>query len=113
MNSTALQNSEQRPPETTNDYYRLPATEKQISYARKIAMQAQIALPWEVQEDRHSLSAWIDQHQHMMKPRPFAAYPSSKQVAFAERIARFKRRTVPQECFRDKSLMSRWIDGNR
>ncbi len=98
---------------TSNDYHRLPATEKQIRFARSIAQRADIVLPWEVQENRQALSTWIDEHQGEVSKSPFANYPSSKQVAFAERIARIKRRTVPQECFKDRRLMSLWIDGNR
>ncbi len=98
---------------TSNDYHQLPATEKQIRFARSIAQRADIVLPWEVQEDRQAISAWIDEHQGDVSKSPFADYPSSKQVAFAERIARIKRRSVPRECFRDRGLMSRWIDGSR
>jgi len=38
----------------------LPATPKQIAYARALALRNQTLLPWEVQQDRRSLSAWID-----------------------------------------------------
>ena len=38
----------------------LPATPKQIAYARSLALRNQTLLPWEVQQDRRSLSAWID-----------------------------------------------------
>lgn len=96
---------------STNDYHRLPASEKQLSYARAIATRRATELPADVLEDRRALSAWIDRH----KPGTsrFDAYPSSKQVAFAERIARIKRRQIPQECFRDRQMMSRWIDCNK
>ncbi len=40
--------------------YVLPATPKQIAYARALALRNQTLLPWEVQQDRRSLSAWID-----------------------------------------------------
>ena len=40
--------------------YALPATPKQIAYARALALRNQTLLPWEVQQDRRSLSAWID-----------------------------------------------------
>jgi hypothetical protein len=68
-------------------------------------------LPWDVQQDRRSLSAWIEA-QAKVKPSE-SNRPTSKQVAFAERLARIKRRAVPEECFRDRGLMSQWIDGNR
>lgn len=71
----------------------------------------QSLLPWEVQQDRRSLSAWIET-QAKLKPAD-TSHPTSKQVAFAERLARIKRRAVPDECFRDRGLMSKWIDGNR
>ena len=90
----------------------LPATPKQIAYARSLALRNQTLLPWEVQQDRRSLSAWIE-GQAKITPAPASNLPSSKQVAFAERLARIKRRAVPDECFRDKGLMSKWIDGNR
>ena len=44
--------------ESTTDA--LPATPKQIAYARALALRNQTLLPWEVQQDRRSLSAWID-----------------------------------------------------
>lgn len=90
----------------------LPATDKQIAYAQRLAARTGAALPASLHRDRRALSAWIDAQS---KPRPagrFDAYPSSKQVALAERIARLKRREVPRACFQDKTLMSRWIDSN-
>ena len=92
--------------------YALPATPKQIAYARSLALRNQTLLPWEVQQDRRSVSAWIDA-QAKMNPGAQYSRPTSKQVAFAERLARIKRRAVPDECFRDKGLMSKWIDGSR
>ena len=92
--------------------FALPATERQLSYARTLAIRNQVNLPWEVQRDRRSLSTWIDA-QAKLRPAELGGRPSTKQVAFAEKLARFKRRAVPDECFRDKGLMSKWIDGNR
>jgi hypothetical protein len=89
----------------------LPATPKQIAYARRIAEQRNITLPWEIQQDRKLISAWIDAQ--LAAPRLHYTRPSSKQVAFAERIARIKRRDVPDECFRDRTMMTRWIDSNK
>ena len=93
--------------------FALPATPKQIAYARSLALKNQTLLPWEVQQDRRSLSAWIDAQARLKPLSELDRLPSSKQVAFAERLARIKRRAVPEECFRDKGLMSKWIDGNR
>lgn len=93
--------------------FALPATQKQIAHARSLALKNQTLLPWEVQQDRRTLSAWIDAQARMKPLAALDRLPSSKQVAFAERLARIKRRTVPEECFRDKGLMSKWIDGNR
>ena len=93
--------------------FALPATQKQIAYARSLALKNQTLLPWEVQQDRRSLSAWIDAQARMKPLSDFDRLPSSKQVAFAERLARIKRRAVPDECFRDRQLLSRWIDSNR
>jgi hypothetical protein len=93
--------------------FALPATPKQIAYARSLALKNQTLLPWEVLQDRRSLSAWIDAQARMKPLSELDRLPSSKQVAFAERLARIKRRAVPEECFRDKGLMSKWIDGNR
>jgi hypothetical protein len=95
----------------TNDYHRLPVSEKQLRYARSIATRAAVDLPRDVMEDRRALSAWIERHKTPVSR--FDAYPSSKQVAFAERIAQIKRQEIPHECFRDKSMMSRWIDSNK
>ncbi|ASM75575.1 hypothetical protein SULPSESMR1_03777 (plasmid) [Pseudosulfitobacter pseudonitzschiae] len=92
--------------------YALPATPKQIAYARSLALRNQTLLPWDVQQDRRSLSAWIDA-QAKLNLGAQDSRASSKQVAFAERLARIKRRAVPDECFRDKGLMSKWIDGNK
>lgn len=89
----------------------LPATEKQLAYARALSAKAGVPIAPEAMADRKSLSRWINTHQ--VAASRFSAYPSSKQVAFAERIARLKRREIPAECFRDKTLMSRWIDGNK
>ena len=91
----------------------LPATPRQIAYARSLAQRNQTLLPWEVQQDRRSLSSWIETQSQMTAAAALDSRPSSKQVAFAERLARIKRRAVPDECFRDKGLMSKWIDGNR
>lgn len=93
--------------------FALPPTQKQIAYARSLALKNQTLLPWEAQQDRRSLSAWIDAQARMKPLSDLDRRPSSKQVAFAERLARIKRRAVPDECFRDKGLMSKWIDGNR
>ena len=93
--------------------FALPATPRQIAYARSLALRNQTLLPWEIQQDRRSLSAWIDAQAQMKPLFALDSLPSSKQVAFAERLARIKRRAVPDECFRDKGLMSKWIDGNR
>jgi len=94
--------------------FALPATDRQLSYARALALRNQTLLPWAVQQDRRDLSRWIEAQSQL---RPVAAAldsrPSSKQVAFAERLARIKRRAVPDECFRDKQMLSRWIDCNR
>ena len=91
----------------------LPATPKQIAYARSLAQRNRTLLPWEVQQDRRSLSAWIEA-QTRLKPVPdMDQRPTSRQVAFAEKLARVKLRAVPDECFRDKGLMSKWIDGNK
>ena len=91
----------------------LPATPKQIAYARAIAQRNQMVLPWEVQQDRRSLSAWIEVQARLKPVSDMDRLPTSKQVAFAEKLARIKRRAVPDECFRDKGLMSKWIDGNK
>ena len=91
--------------------FALPATPRQIAYARSLALRNQTLLPWEVQQDRRSLSHWIEA-QANLKPVTDAR-PSSKQVAFAEKLARIKHRAVPEECFHDKGLMAKWIDGNR
>lgn len=91
--------------------FALPATERQIAYARSLALRNQSLLPWEVQQDRRSLSAWIET-QAKLKPSD-SGQPTSKQVTFAERLARVKRRAVPDQCFRDRQLLSRWIDSNK
>ena len=89
----------------------LPITAKQLAFAQKLALQNGAILPWDAQQSRAALSAWIERQSKapaLTDPRP-----TSKQVAFAERIARIKRRSVPDECYRDRSMMSRWIDSNK
>ena len=94
------------------DQFALPATARQIAFARSLALRNQVSLPRDVRQDLHRLSLWIDA-QSKARPADPGNRPSSKQVAFAEKLARIKRRAVPDECFRDRGLMSRWIDGNR
>lgn len=91
----------------------IPATEKQVAYARALGAKTGAALPTGIEHNRSALSAWIDAHKAPAPQGRFGNYPSSKQVAFAERIAQLKRSAVPPECFRDKTLMSRWIDSNK
>ncbi|WP_071799513.1 hypothetical protein [Natronohydrobacter thiooxidans] len=93
--------------------FALPATPKQIAYARSLALRNQTLLPWEVQQDRRALSVWIETQARLKPASDMDRLPTSRQVAFAEKLARIKRRAVPDECFRDKGLMSKWIDGNR
>jgi hypothetical protein len=98
----------------SNDYHRLPVSEKQLRLARQIAARNRIAVPDAALSDRTRLSQWIEDNKTRgATASRFGNYPSSKQVAFAERIARIKRRAVPEECFKDRTLMSRWIDSNR
>lgn len=93
--------------------FALPVTPRQLAYARALALRNQTLLPWAVQQDRRSLSTWIEAQAQLKPMAATDALPSSKQVAFAERLARIKRRAVPEECFRDKGLMARWIDSNK
>lgn len=93
--------------------FALPVTPRQLAYAKSLALRNQTLLPWAVQQDRRSLSAWIDAQAQLKPMGGGSSLPSSKQVAFAEKLARIKRRAVPDECFRDKGLMSRWIDSNK
>lgn len=91
----------------------LPVTPKQIAYARSLALRNRTLLPWEGQQGRRSLSAWIEAQARLKPISDMDRLPTSKQVAFAEKLAQIKRRAVPDECFRDKRLMSKWIDGNK
>lgn len=97
----------------SNDYHQLPASEKQLRFARALAVRTGAVLPYEVQTDRKRLSDWIDQAKRSVPVSKFGNYPSSKQVAFAERLARIKHRDIPRECFQDRGLMSKWIDHNK
>ena len=58
--------------------YALPATPKQIAYARLLALRNQTLLPWEVQQDRRSLSAWIDAQAKLNPGRRTAARHRSR-----------------------------------
>ncbi len=93
--------------------FALPVTHRQIAYARLLALRNQTLLPWDVQQDRRTLSAWIEAQAKLKPASALSHLPTSKQVAFAEKLARIKRRAVPEACFRDKELMSKWIDGNK
>jgi hypothetical protein len=77
-------------------------TPKQIAYARSLALRNQMLLPWEVQQDRRTLSACIEAQAGLKPISELERLQSSKQVAFSERLARIKRRAVPDECFRYK-----------
>lgn len=57
--------------------FALPATARQIAFARSLALRNQSLLPWEVQQDRRSLSAWIEA-QSQLKPAE-NNQPTSKQ----------------------------------
>lgn len=91
----------------------LPATPRQVAYAQSLALRDQTLLSWEVQQDRRSLSAWIEAQVSLKPIAALDSRPTSKQIAFAERLAHIKQRAVPDECFRDKGLMSKWIVGSR
>jgi hypothetical protein len=98
---------------TDNGTDPLPATPRQVDYARSLALRNRTLLPPEVAQDRRSLSTWISAQARLKPAATMDRRPSSRQVAFAERLARIKRRSVPEECFRDSGLMSRWIERNR
>ncbi|RYH00680.1 hypothetical protein EU805_17090 [Salipiger sp. IMCC34102] len=91
----------------------LPANSRQLAYARSLARRNRTLLPVEIQQDRRSLSAWIDAQARMTPASEYDPRPTSRQVAFIKKLARIKRRAVPDECHRDKDLMSRWIDANK
>ncbi|MCE8008750.1 MAG: hypothetical protein HEP69_17415, partial [Aestuariivita sp.] len=57
--------------------YALPATPKQIAYARALALRTQTLLPWEVQQDRRSLRPW-SAAQAKLKPGPQDTPPHHK-----------------------------------
>ena len=85
----------------------LPITQKQLAFARSLALRNAAILPWDVQQDRRALSQWIDGQKRM--PPAGIDSPSSRQVAFAEKIARRKRTSVPEHCFKSREEMTRWI----
>ena len=91
----------------------LPPTQKQMIYARNLAMRGNQVLPWDVQQDRKALSEWIDAQKQTVANGPRANLPTSKQVAFAEKLARLRRTSVPDECFRDRQMLSNWIESNK
>lgn len=89
----------------------LPGTPRQLAYAKSLALRNKTLLSWKLQQDRASLSAWIEAQAKLKSV--VGSEPTSKQVAFAERLTRIKRRAVPDECFHDRQLLSRWIDSKR
>jgi len=74
--------------------FALPATPKQIAYARSLALRNQTLLPWDVQQDRRTLSAWIEAQARMKPASDMDRLPTSRQVAFAGKLARIKRRAA-------------------
>ena len=92
--------------------YPLPPTEKQIRYARQIALRTSHVLPWDTLQSRALLSQWITGHAALPAntPKPSERPATSRQVAFAERLAMRKHTNVPRECFQSAQIMSRWID---
>lgn len=90
------------------DEQTLPATQKQLAFARTLALRNQVILPADLKSDRRKLSAWIDK-QKILKPIRNTG-PSAKQIALAQKLSRIKKRAIPEECFQDRALMSRWID---
>ena len=65
----------------TNDYHELPATEKQIGYARALAQRSGVVLPWDVQQDRKSLSAWIEEKRNATDQGRFSRANCQTQAA--------------------------------
>ena len=59
--------------------FTLSATPRQIAYARSLALRNQTLLPWEVQQDRRSLSAWIDAQAQMKPLSSLDSLPSRRQ----------------------------------
>ncbi len=55
----------------------LPATPKQIAYARSLALRNQTLLPWDVQQDRRSLSSWIEAQSQLRPIASLDSLPSS------------------------------------
>lgn len=98
----------QDPSQTTA--YQLGPTQKQIVYARSLAIKTQVTLPWETLQSRKDLSLWIDARLQEVRNGHMSDLPSSRQVAFAERIARIKRTQVPEICFKSRASMSLWLD---
>ena len=66
--------------------FALPATPRQIAYARALADRNRTLLPWEVQQDRRALSSWIEKQARLTPAADNDPRPSSKQVAFAEKL---------------------------
>jgi hypothetical protein len=53
----------------------LPVTPKQIAYARSLVLRNRTLLPWEVQQDRRSLSAWIEGQARLKRYRTWTGCP--------------------------------------
>ena len=58
--------------------FALPATPKQIAYARSLALRNQTLLPWEVQQDRRALSDWIEAQAKMKPASDMDQLPTSR-----------------------------------
>ena len=78
-------------------------SEKQLSFAEKIAREAGIELPGEARTDPKACSAFIDKH----------ARPSEKQLSFAEKIAREAGIELPGEARTDPKACSAFIDAHK
>ena len=75
--------------------FALPATPASDRLCAVTGAQNQTLLPWEIQQDRRALSAWIDAQARLKPLAALDSLPSSKQVAFAERLARIKAARCP------------------
>lgn len=96
-----------------HEYHSLPPTQKQVLYARELALRTNTPLPADVRQERYRLSRWIDAQKSQMGRIGDRLAPSAKQLAFAERIARARRLDIPDDCYRSRRELSLWIDRNR
>lgn len=92
-----------------------PTSDKQVSFAQRIADSLGCEVPVECLNDKVGLSTWIDENLKAL-PKDSGGHavfkPSLKQVGFAEKVANDAGKEIPADCYFNAAEMSKFIDDN-